>query len=226
MSTPHALKSFRDLLNDSIASYRQHLNPIITLSVIVGVLYLLLNWNLPQGNPTHFSLFAVLFGLTYFIGAMLVSIAIYSLLHGKTKDVSSLLSESLPKLLPVLLASILAALIVAGGFLLLIVPGIIFGIWYTFIVPVVLFEKKTGMDALKQSREYARGRWWAIFGRFILLCLVMLVAVIVVSIVVSIVAAIFGPAAKSLNNLFSIFVLTPIATIFSYHLYRSAAGKS
>jgi hypothetical protein len=41
--------------------------------------------------------------------------------------------------------------------------------------------------------------------------------------IVGILSAILGPLAKTLTNIFSIFVLTPITTIFSYFLYRTAA---
>jgi len=54
-------------------------------------------------------------------------------------------------------------LIVLGGTVMLIVPGIIFSIWYTFTYYAVIFEEKKGMEALKSSKQLVSGRWWRIF---------------------------------------------------------------
>ena len=43
------------------------------------------------------------------------------------------------------------------GFVLLIVPGIIFSLWFYVLVPVVVLEGVTGTAALGRSRELMRG---------------------------------------------------------------------
>lgn len=72
---------------------------------------------------------------------------------------------------------IIAAFINFGGFILFVVPGVIFMVWLTFSSFVLVAEGLTGMKALEKSREYVRGHWWAVFLRLIfILALSMLVS--------------------------------------------------
>lgn len=74
-------------------------------------------------------------------------------------------SNSSHLILPVIWTSILVALIVLGGTILLIIPGIIFSIWYSFTFYTVIFEDKRGFNALSSSKALVVGRWWRIFWR-------------------------------------------------------------
>lgn len=66
---------------------------------------------------------------------------------------------------PVILVSVLVGLIVLGGTLLLIIPGIIFSIWYSFVFYTVIFEDKRGLSALSASKNMVINRWWIIAWR-------------------------------------------------------------
>lgn len=67
----------------------------------------------------------------------------------------------------------LVSVMVLGGYLFFIIPGIIFSIWFMFAVYVVALEGIGGMDALMKSREYVRGRWWSMLGRWLLIVIVV-----------------------------------------------------
>lgn len=69
---------------------------------------------------------------------------------------------------PMVYTSILVGLIVFFGTLLLIIPGIIFLVWYFFIFYAVAFENKTGLNALRSSKDLVVGRWWAMAWRMFL----------------------------------------------------------
>ena len=69
---------------------------------------------------------------------------------------------------PALWLSILVGLITAGGFILIIIPGILFTVWYAFVVYIAILEKGRGLMLLKESRELSRGRFWPVFGRLVL----------------------------------------------------------
>lgn len=60
-------------------------------------------------------------------------------------------------------ASILAGLIVFVGILLLVVPGIIAAILFTFVGYVVIEEKLGPLDALKRSRDLTKGNRFKLF---------------------------------------------------------------
>lgn len=47
-----------------------------------------------------------------------------------------------------------------GGFFLLIIPGILFMVWFAFSPFIYLEEDAGGLGALMRSREYVKGYWW------------------------------------------------------------------
>ena len=63
--------------------------------------------------------------------------------------------------------SVMAGLIVALGFLLLVIPGIIFLVWYQFSMSVLVVEEKKGVPALKASKDLVTGRWFSVFWRIV-----------------------------------------------------------
>lgn len=62
--------------------------------------------------------------------------------------------------------SLLAGFITMGGFLLFVVPGIIFAVWFSLAVFILIAEDLKGMNALLKSREYVKGKWGGVFWRF------------------------------------------------------------
>ena len=79
--------------------------------------------------------------------------------------------------------SILLVAISIGGFLLFIIPGIIFWIWFSFAIYVLVDEDKRGMNALFRSKQLVAGYWWKIFGRYITLSLTIVIVIIPVTII-------------------------------------------
>ena len=61
---------------------------------------------------------------------------------------------------------LLTGFITLGGFLLLIVPGIIFATWFSLAVFILIAEDLKGMNALLKSKEYVKGKWGGVFWRF------------------------------------------------------------
>ena len=86
----------------------------------------------------------------------------------------------------------LASGIVITGFVLGILPGILFSVWFAFCMFVLLEEDHRGMDALIASREYIRGHWWNTFGKLLLLWLLS-AAVSIIPFVGQIISLLFTP---------------------------------
>jgi hypothetical protein len=68
--------------------------------------------------------------------------------------------------------AVLSAVVVMGGMMLLVVPGIIVSIMIAFSVFVLMREGVRGMAALRRSRSLVQGYWWAVFGRSVLFSIV------------------------------------------------------
>jgi uncharacterized membrane protein len=63
----------------------------------------------------------------------------------------------------VLVGSILYFLIVMAGFILLIIPGIYWGVRYYYFSYLILDQGMSPVDAIKRSGQITRGVWWHLF---------------------------------------------------------------
>jgi len=70
--------------------------------------------------------------------------------------------------LPLLWVGLLTGFIITGGFMLFIIPGIIFTVWFFFAQFVLVSEGLSGMGSLLKSREYVRGEWFNVALRLLL----------------------------------------------------------
>lgn len=76
----------------------------------------------------------------------------------------------------VLLVSIMVGLVTALGYMMLVIPGIIFSIWYIFAQQVVVVERFKGGTALARSKDLTLGYRWKIFQVAILLGIIQVLA--------------------------------------------------
>jgi hypothetical protein len=60
--------------------------------------------------------------------------------------------------------SLLSALVVLGGLLLLVIPGIVFAIRLVAAVPALVAENVRGSEALRRSWRLVKGDGWYVFG--------------------------------------------------------------
>lgn len=71
--------------------------------------------------------------------------------------------------------SLLSLLIIVGGLILLIVPGIYWGVRLSFVYPRFIEDNLGVMDAIRASRADVTGRWWNVFG-LALMSIVLIIA--------------------------------------------------
>ena len=117
---------------------------------------------------------------------------------------------------------ILTSIIIIIGFILFIIPGILFSIWYAFALMVLILENKKGMQALKQSRELTRGKWQGIFVRIIILYFIIIVINILLF------GIIFINNSQILKDtVFAIAMVlfTPFMFAYTYVIYKNLKGE-
>lgn len=85
----------------------------------------------------------------------------------------------LPQFWRILILSIMLQLVISGGLLLLIIPGIVLMVYLLFPLTVFADSGVDGMRAMYQSYRLVKGRWWSVCGRL----LVSLIAVVCVSVI-------------------------------------------
>ena len=80
-------------------------------------------------------------------------------------------------------ASILAAIGIGIGFILIIVPGLVLLTFWSLIVPEIVIGGSGALESFGRSWRTVRGYAWNVFGTFILVFLILIVAEIELSVV-------------------------------------------
>lgn len=95
----------------------------------------------------------------------------YILLLGEEaghKGVRDLLQRARSLIGPFFLTSFIVSISIFGGYILLLIPGLMLAVWYNVSQYVVVHEQKKGLLAMHTSREYIRGRFWAYVWRILI----------------------------------------------------------
>lgn len=120
-------------------------------------------------------------GVVSFLGTLLVNAALIRTVSeaylGRVVGIGETYGFVVRRLGTIIWASILTSVIVAVGFILLVVPGIIFMLWFAFVTQVVVVEGTNAVGALKRSRALASGN----LGKIFILGLILWVAAVVVA---------------------------------------------
>lgn len=87
-------------------------------------------------------------------GVMFIVAGLYA---GERIGIGGALSRAVGRLLPLLVTYILTVLAVLGGFILLIIPGLVFVVWFLLSTEVAVLEGIAGPKAMGRSRQLMRG---------------------------------------------------------------------
>ena len=94
-----------------------------------------------------------------FVSATLIYLLIGLLKSGKRPSLSESFSWRFKRFPRVFLVHVLYSLAVLGGFLLLIVPGIIFAVYYCFVEIIACLEVEKRPSLFRRSEELAKANW-------------------------------------------------------------------
>lgn len=151
------------LLKKTFQIYREKFFTIISLGSIVlavGIFQLL-------SIEIRSSLLFMISVLSGIIVSYIVYVAMIKAISNPERVyLGKLFEEAQGCVVPALLVSSLLVLVVSGGFLLFIVPGIMAVIFFLFSLMSVIVDNKQKHEALLNSWSLVRGRWWKIFWRF------------------------------------------------------------
>jgi len=114
--------------------------------------------------------------------------------------------------------SLLAGFITLGGFLLLIVPGIIFAIWFSSAAFILIAEDLKGMNALLKSREYVKGKWGDVLWRLFFIGALSLIIYLVPALIFGLLKIPFG--LKISSFIIGLF-WSPLAMTYSFLIYSN-----
>ncbi len=135
--------------------------------------------------------------------------------------------RGLPKIGSLFWISFLTGIILLIGFILLIIPGIIFAVWFAFAGFILISEDIKGMDALKKSKEYVKGRFgsvlWHIFFISALFLIILIALGFTFGIIISLLKIPFG--AEIIEIILGSF-LGPLLATYFFVLYQNLKSSS
>lgn len=214
-----------DLLNKTWEVYKDRLGTLIGIAIIpIAANFLLfiplalggiLAGSFSDGMSTVtaviFSSLALLLAMAWIVFVVTwPAVALLYAIKGREEGIGFKESfrRAWDKIASYLWVNFLVGLAVLGGLILLIIPGIIFAVWFTLASYVLVAENKKGTSALSRSKELVQGNWWAVLGRIAFMGLIGMIAGMVIGWI-----PIIGPLATNV-------LLTPFSVVFFYLLYE------
>ncbi len=121
----------------------------------------------------------------------------------------------------VLLVAVLVGLAVLGGFILFVIPGIIFLVLLCVSIPALIVENRRGTDAMSRSWHLVKGHFWHALG-------VIVVAGLISGIVSGIIGAIGGNAwvVRWIFTAIATVLTAPFSALVSVLLYLDLRARS
>ena len=169
-------------------------------------------------NSTGGARTAELIGLAVFVfGGLLAQAAgvhaATNLAAGRTADWHRSVSVAFSRTGPVVAAGITVAVLSGLGLICFIVPGVY--LWFSWLVvmPVVVLERRAGREALTRASYLVRGRWWSVFGGFVLVELFIVLWTVVATVIVAVVVHVSSTNEAVAEQLASAFVELALAPI-------------
>ena len=170
--------SLSDVIAKGWLVYSQYFKSIVMITLIVYIpiniiLYIVAGY---MNNFKDFmNVIKILEGLFGVIAMMGIAVVVdHGIQNNDDLPISwrAALSKAVSRWGSCLTTSILGGVIIMGLTLLLIMPGIIWSIYYIFIIQIVALRELGGKTALNYSKALVKGRWWKIFGIVFLLALI------------------------------------------------------
>lgn len=169
-----------------IAAQQNYYNE--TVDVGLGEYELVDYWGYFKERKMHDSIFwvnvaaTILSWMLELIISIAVVLGVSKVLRKQKLDVRETLEESLQYWWPMLITGLIMTVLLIPLYLALIVPGVIFTVYWLFYWQVVVLEKKNYWGALKRSRELVRGKWWEVLGRYgVIILLVSIIGITLAS---------------------------------------------
>ncbi|MDZ4231269.1 MAG: hypothetical protein U1C52_00550 [Patescibacteria group bacterium] len=159
------LSKISNLVKKSFALYKKSFWDLISLQLIQLAAVLGFRFLMAAGGDV---LGVLIVGILISLVTITTSLAMIYVVHLKS-GVTAALRAALKNLMSYAWVTLLGSLIITGGMILFIVPGVIFAVWFALAVYVLVIEKKKGLAAFLASKEYVRGRWWPTLGRLLVL---------------------------------------------------------
>lgn len=167
------------LLRQALTIYlsKQYRHWFLLLGLVLTLVSFLFSFAVSfiSGSLSDISLILLVFIIVVALGSALLSILfyiflyrfIYSTINSEPINVRMIINQSWKRITKLVITNFLMMVFILIGFLLLIIPGLIFLVWYYF-APIIAVIEDPKLDALKTSKNLVRGTFWPVTGRIVI----------------------------------------------------------
>jgi len=165
---------FSDILGEGWKIYKLGITKFILIALVVYLPISIFLYFFPMENILargETSAGALLLSCVYSFVQIGIALVVYiavaylveEIVQGRRTSWTAVLRYTFSRLPMVLIVDLLVGAIVAFGMLLLVIPGIIIGIYLVF-TPAIVALRKIGFQAFQYSIDLVKGQWWRVFG--------------------------------------------------------------
>lgn len=210
-----------DFLKQTWQLYKERFSVLVVISLLPAVISLIIELlTLDEANSMSLSPIIIVITLIAIIVTMWSQAAsLLAIRDGNAHTAVDYYKQGSSKLFILIISSILSGLAVLGGLILLIIPGIIFSVWFMFSAYFVVLENKKAVESLKASKAIVKGLTGKVLWKVIILILVYGVAYIVFMFLGVGVSAVAGDVGLAIIAAITSAILTPFGFVAGYMLY-------
>ncbi len=175
-TTPTTLPSSKVLFKEALATYRLLWKKLFLVALVPGIINVVTFYvgNFLEGNPPisisegllwFIVITTGLFSVVVYLASQITTITIISNAHKNIVDtVSSAWKESFSVFFNFLFITFLTVLVILGGYLAFFIPGVLFALYISYGLIVLVDEKEKGYNALVKSFLVSKGKFWEVFA--------------------------------------------------------------
>jgi len=149
--------------------------PIATILAFIPVDNLIKQQGFLNSLQIYTRIVQILEFLVGIIASMAIAYIIKSKIDGQIVGFGQALKKSLSKWPAAIGTELILGIFLLGLTLLLIIPGIIYYVYWTFVLYVVVLQDKFGKSALDYSKAIVKDRWWKVAGYSLIFGLLQLI---------------------------------------------------
>ncbi|MBD0335059.1 MAG: hypothetical protein ICV62_06195 [Cyanobacteria bacterium Co-bin13] len=161
--------------------FKQFAGAFVVYTLLLTIVAIVIaNLPAPLGNGSEgepgilSSIYQLIFAPILFAGYYIVA---FQIARNRPREFSDFF-RGFNKFLPIFLVSLVSGVLIALGFVLLIVPGLYLAVAYLFAQPLVIDKNIDFWQALETSRQIITKKWFSFFGLAILLVLLNLAGIL------------------------------------------------
>lgn len=167
----------------------------------------------------------VAFALFWLVGMVIftwIGVALVEIVAGADEKLGlwEAVKKAFPKIPGLIWLVIVSTSLVMGSYIPFLIPAVAVGVWISFGQYVYITQGVGGLKALRISREYVRGRFWGVLGRYLFLILIPLA----LQLMAGGIGVMLGEEAAGILVLLSMIVTIPlwiVIMVYPYVLFRN-----